>query len=160
MGYSKLEEVRLDGYLVKELVDPKTGEIYEFPVRLWVPKGARDTEGFVKVFDFFWEKVIRDPDIAKSAIRLWFWICDNLAFNQTEIEISPRKVANDLNVTERQVYKWIKRLCEKGIIRKIKRGLYEIPPFTVIRGNVRVAYQMAMFPQKANKPKKRKAVFD
>jgi len=147
MTYSRLEEIRIDGsgsisrgYMPKELVDPNTGEVYTFPVRLWIPKGPRDKGNFVKVFDFFWEKVLRDKDIAKSAIRLWFWIIDRLDFNQTEIEISPKKVSLDLQVSERQVQRWIKRLCEKDIIRKIGRTRYKIPPYTVIKGNVCIAY--------------------
>ena len=142
MTYSKLKEIRLDNYIPQELVDPKTGEILKIPTRIWIPRGPRD-KCFVKVFDFFWEKVLRDKDIAKSAIRLWFWVVDNLDWNQTEIEIKPKEVARDLNVSDRQVLNWIKRLCEKGILNKIGRCRYEIPKYTVIKGCIKIAYQIS-----------------
>jgi len=115
----------------QQTIDPSTGELKEI---LLIGNPEEFDKNFTKVFHAFTEKLLEDEDIAGKAIRLLFWIMKEIEHGSIEFYMYPADVAEELKVTRMTIYRWIKTLTEKGIIRKIKPNLYQLNPACIVKG--------------------------
>ena len=115
----------------RQEIDPETGELKEF---ILIGEPEEFDRNFAKIFHAFSEQLIKDEKIAGKAIRLLFWILKELEYGSIEFYMYPADVAEELKVAKMTVYRWIKILTEKGIIRKIKPNLYQLNPACVVKG--------------------------
>ena len=115
----------------QQTIDPTTGELKEI---LLIGNPEEFDKNFTKVFHAFTEKLLEDEDIAGKAIRLLFWIMKEIEHGSIEFYMYTADVAEELKVTRMTIYRWIKILTEKGIIRKIKPNLYQLNPACIVKG--------------------------
>jgi len=115
-----------------ETYDPRTGEVLD--VMLLGLSNEFTDKNFTKVFHAFTKALIQDEDIAGKAIRLLFWILDQLKYGSIEFYMYPEDISKEIKVSRATVYNWIKILTDKNIIRKIKPNLYQINPACVAYG--------------------------
>ena len=122
------------------IVDKETGEIIADDA-MFIGKKAFVDKGFRKLFVGFLKDIVTNEKIAGKAIRLLLWIIENLKTNDLTIYLSPRIVCEELNVTERTYYNWIKALVEEKLIEKIDTNLYRLIPFTAVNGQMEKAIE-------------------
>ena len=115
----------------QQALDTTTGELKEI---LLIGNPEEFDKNFTKVFHAFTEKLLEDEDIAGKAIRLLFWIMKEIEHGSIEFYMYAADVAEELKVTRMTIYRWIKTLTEKGIIRKIKPNLYQLNPACIVKG--------------------------
>ena len=89
---------------------------------------------FTKIFTAFTMRLMRNEKIVGKAVRLLFWIMDNLKMNSLEFYMSWRSVCNDLNISKDTYFKWKKILEEERIIVKLDTNYYMINPACVVKG--------------------------
>ena len=117
------------------IVDNETGEVVADDA-MFIGRKAFIDRGFRKVFVGFLKDIVTNERIAGKAIRLLLWIIENLKANDLTIYLSPRIVCEELNITERTYYNWIKALIEERIIEKIDTNLYRLIPFSAVNGQM------------------------
>lgn len=117
-----------------QLLDKRTGEIIEPNVLLIGKKQTKVDKGFIKIFIAFLEDLITDKDIAGKSIRLLLYMLKNLNHNTLEIYVNPKEAMEDLGISERTFYLWLKQLQEKGIIEKKATNLYQLKPYSAVKG--------------------------
>ena len=117
------------------IVDKETGEVIADDA-MFIGKKAFIDRGFRKVFVGFLRDIVTNEKIAGKSIRLLLWIIENLKANDLTIYLSPRIVCEELNITERTYYNWIKALIEERIIEKIDTNLYRLIPFSAVNGQM------------------------
>ena len=117
------------------IVDNETGEVVADDA-MFIGKKAFIDRGFRKVFVGFLKDIVINEKIAGKSIRLLLWIIENLKANDLTIYLSPRIVCEELNITERTYYNWIKALIEEKIIEKIDTNLYRLIPFSAVNGQM------------------------
>ena len=121
----------------EQIVNPETGEIQKRLIRVWDEAEISNDKNYVKVFNVFTEKVVRDKDIAGKAIRLLLYIASRLKYDDDTFYISPTETAKELGVRRETVQGWLKILLVKGIIRKNdRRNWYKVNPQCVYNGIV------------------------
>ena len=113
------------------LLDPTTGE--EFLVFLVGQSKYRDV-GFIKVFVAFLEDVVADKEVASKAIRLLLYMISKLDWNSLEAWIDPKEAMQDLKISRRTFYEWLKVLQERGYIEKLRPNRYRFRPNVAIKG--------------------------
>ena len=99
----------------KNYIDPETGKSKVFRITEEVKK---DKNTFVKFYDAVLLDIAADKDITGKAIRLLLYIMSKLEFGKNEVYLHYSEASEDLNVTERTFYNWLKTLTEKEIIEK------------------------------------------
>jgi len=114
------------------ITDPNTGEL--IPVTIYGNSEEFQDTGFVKHFQVFTKAIINDKDMASKAIRLLFWITEQLEYDQIDFYMYDEEVAKELNVTTRTIANWKKTLIQKQIIKKTKPNIYIINPACVAVG--------------------------
>ena len=122
------------------IVDNETGEVVADDA-MFIGRKAFIDRGFRKVFVGFLKDIVTNERIAGKAIRLLLWIIENLKANDLTIYLSPRIVCEELNITERTYYNWIKALIEERIIEKIDTNLYRLIPFSAVNGQMNKAIE-------------------
>jgi hypothetical protein len=125
------------------VVDKESGEIVADDA-MFIGRKAFVDKGFRKVFVGFLKDIVINEKIAGKAIRLLLWIIENLKANDLKIYISPRIVCEELNITERTYYNWIKTLIEEQIVEKIDTNLYKLVPFTAVNGQMEKAIEKSI----------------
>jgi len=119
-----------------EIIRDSQGNEVERKIRSWTLTPATDKD-FVKFFDAFVMDLLQDEDIAGKAIRLLFYIASILDYDEEIFYLSPREVANELNVSERTIYIWLKTLLDKGLIIKTnRRNWYMVNRKCIYKGSV------------------------
>jgi len=98
--------------------------------------------GFTKVFNAFTQELISDSDIAGKSIRLIFWIANNLEYNNIIFYMDSEEVAEELGVSKRTIFNWIKKLREKKILKKLNTNLYMINPKNIAVGQAHQLIEM------------------
>jgi len=120
----------------EKLINPETDkEIELYIVRMWGDGKPKD-KGFVKVFDVFLESIIYDEEIIGKAGKLLLYIIKNLDWNQKYIYIDKKQVCEELKISIRTYYLWVKILVEKGLIKKKSYDVFELNPKFVVRGYI------------------------
>jgi hypothetical protein len=118
--------------------DEKTGDIYqEFDRTIFIGKNPMADKNFVKVFVAFFRDVIEDEDLGKGAWRLLLYVVDKLDYDSLEVYLVPKKTAQELGITERTFYNWLKVLLTKNYITKLATNVYKLKPYTAIKGQMK-----------------------
>jgi len=131
MGKTK-SLVKLDKFM---LVDKETGEVVADNVLLIGKRGYID-KGFVKFFVAFLKDIIEDPELFGKAGKLLLYIAEQLDYNRLTVYLSAQKVCEDLGISRATYYLWLNTLLRKGYLTKIATNLYQLKPYTVIKGSM------------------------
>ena len=117
----------------KEYIDVNTGEVQEFLVL--APKNVDSR--FIKIFIPFVEEIFNNTRLVGKGFRLLLWIVTRLDYNTLRFYMSPRMVCNELEISEKTFYNWRNVLIEEKIIFPLDRYLYELRPYSVIKGTMK-----------------------
>ena len=117
------------------IINKKTGEIIEDNLLLIGRKPKYVDKGFVKIFIAFLSDIVENQKIAGKAIRLLFYMLENLDYNSYTIRIIPKYAKEDLKVSYDTLYRWLETLIEEGIITKIDTYTYKLNPYVAVKGN-------------------------
>ena len=117
----------------REYVDIKTGEVQEFLVI--APKNVDSR--FIKIIIPFVEEIFNNTRLVGKGFRLLLWIVTRLDYNTLRFYMSPRMVCNELEISEKTFYNWRNVLIEEKIIFPLDRYLYELRPYSVIKGTMK-----------------------
>jgi hypothetical protein len=140
------------------LVDKETGEIIEEEVMFIGKKPTRITDrGFIKVFIGFLEDLIEDEELG-GASRLLLYMAKRMNYNDLRVAINLEEVLETLKVSKKTYFKWKKKLVEKGYILQINAYVFEIRPYTFIRGNMEKVDILKPVETKETKKRKKKKV--
>jgi len=115
-----------------KVIDPNTGEF--IPVMLFGQSNEFVDKNFSKIFHAFTRTLIADEEIAGKAIRLLFWIIDQLKPNDIHFYMSYKIITKELKIGRMTYFRWKKTLEEKNIIKKVDTNLYMINPACIAIG--------------------------
>jgi hypothetical protein len=116
----------------------KTGEIYEEIDKVLIigTKPYITDKNFVKVFVGFLRDVLEDEELGSGAWKLLLYTIQNMEYNSLRVSMIPDEVANELGVTKRTFYNWLKILIKNGYLEKLATNIYRLKPYTAVRGNM------------------------
>ncbi len=115
------------------IVSNKTGEVIANQA-MFMGNNPYVEKGWRKMFVGFLSDVVANEKIAGKAIRLLLWMIGELRFNSLEVYMNERIVSEELGITPRTYYNWIKTLIEEGLIEKVDTNLYRLVPYTAVNG--------------------------
>ena len=123
------------------VVDKETGEVV-IPDFMMVGRKPRYVDkGFVKIFVAFLSDVVENQKIAGKAIRLLFYMLEQLDYNTYTITLIPKYAMEDLEVSRDTFYRWLNDLIEEGIITKVDTYTYKLNPYVAVKGNTKKALE-------------------
>jgi len=116
----------------------RTGEIYEEIDKVLIigKQPYIKDKNFIKVFVGFLSDVLEDEELGSGAWRLLLYTIRNMDYNSLRVSMIPDEVANELGVTTRTFYNWLKILIKNGYLEKLATNIYRLKPYTAIRGNM------------------------
>jgi len=119
----------------------KTGEIYEETDRVLIigKKPYIRDKNFIKVFVAFLIDVIEDRELGTGAWRLLLYAIQNMDYNSLRVSMVPDEVAQQLGITKRTFYNWLRILIKNGYIEKVAINIYRIRPYSAVRGHMELA---------------------
>ena len=120
------------------IVDKNTGEVIADQA-MFIGKDPYVEKGWRKMFVGFLSDVMINEKIAGKAVRLLLWMIGELRFNSLEVYMSERIVSEELGITPRTYYNWVKALIEEGLIEKVDTNLYRLVPYTAVNGHTHKA---------------------
>ena len=123
------------------LVDKETGEVIHPDFMLIGRKPKYVDKGFVKIFVAFLSDIVENQKIAGKAIRLLFYMLENLDYNSYTIRIIPKYAQEELKITKKTFYNWLEALTEEGIITKVDTYTYKLNPYVAVKGNKKKALE-------------------
>jgi len=123
------------------IIDKETGEIIEENLLLIGRKPKYIDRGFIKIFTAFLSDIVENPKIAGKAIRLLFYMLENLNYNSYTIQIIPKYAMEELNIGRDTFYRWLNDLIEEKIIIKVDRYTYKLNPYVAVKGNSKKAME-------------------
>jgi len=121
------------------VVDKETGEVVIPDFMMIGRKPKYIDKGFVKIFTAFLSDIVENPKVAGKAIRLLFYMLEQMDYNSYTIRIIPKYAQEELNITKKTFYNWLDTLMEEGIIRKIDTYTYKLDPYVAVKGNTKKA---------------------
>jgi len=121
------------------VVNKKTGEVVIENFMMIGRKPRYVDKGFIKIFIAFLSDIVEDKDIAGKAIRLLFYMLEQMDYNSYTIRIIPKYAMEELKVGKMTFYRWLNTLIEKGIITKIDTYTYKLNPYVAVKGNTKKA---------------------
>ena len=74
----------------------------------------RDTNTFIKFYDAVLLEVAADQELTGKAIRLLLYIMSKLEFGKDTVYIHYDEASEELNITPRTFYNWLRVLVKKG----------------------------------------------
>jgi hypothetical protein len=120
--------------------DEKSGEVIEEVDRgIFIGRNPYADSGFTKFFVAFLLDILTDPDFGQGAWRLLAYIATRLDYDSLEIFLVPDRVAKEMNVNKRSIYRWLNVILRKGILEKRATHLYRLRPYTIVKGYARRA---------------------
>jgi len=122
------------------VIDNETGEVVTNDARFYGKNPFVDTK-FRKVFVAFLSDIVLNEKIAGKAIRLLLWMIENLKVNDLNIYMSERIVCEELNISKRTYFRWVKVLLEENLIEKVDTNLYRLVPFAAVNGQMKKAIE-------------------
>ena len=123
------------------VVDKETGEVI-IPDFMMIGKKPKYVDkGFIKIFIAFLSDIVENQKIAGKAIRLLFYMLENLDYNSYTIRIIPKYAKEDLKVSYDTLYRWLDNLIEEEIITKIDTYTYKLNPYVAVKGNKKKALE-------------------
>ena len=123
------------------IINKKTGEIIEDNLLLIGRKPKYVDKGFIKIFVAFLSDIVENRKIAGKAIRLLFYMLEQLDYNTYTIRIIPKYAKEDLKVSYDTLYRWLDTLIEERIITKIDTYTYKLNPYVAVKGNTKKAME-------------------
>ena len=120
------------------IVDKDTGEVIADQA-MFIGKDPYVEKGWRKMFVGFLSDIVINEKIAGKAVRLLLWMIGELRFNSLEVYMSERIVSEELGITPRTYYNWVKALIEEGLIEKVDTNLYRLVPYTAVNGHTHKA---------------------
>ena len=120
------------------IVDKNTGEVIADQA-MFIGKDPYVEKGWRKMFVGFLSDIVINEKIAGKAVRLLLWMIGELRFNSLEVYMSERIVSEELGITPRTYYNWVKALIEEGLIEKVDTNLYRLVPYTAVNGHTHKA---------------------
>lgn len=69
-----------------------------------------------------WFKILQENELTSSDYKILFYLCEKMSFQENEVHVRQKKIAEELNMNKGNVSKCIKRLCEKQFIVKAEYG--------------------------------------
>lgn len=117
------------------VIDKETGEVVINDFMLVGRKPKYIDRGFIKIFVAFLSDIVENHKIAGKAIRLLFYMLEQLDYNTYTIRIIPKYAQKELKITKDTYYRWLGTLIEEGIITKIDRYTYKLNPYVAVKGN-------------------------
>ena len=121
------------------IIDKRTGEIVVDNAMFIGRKPHYVDKGFVKIFVAFLKDVVESPKIAGKAIRLLFYMLENLDYNTYTMVVIPKYAMEELKITKKTFYNWINDLIEERIITKVDTYTYKLNPYVAVKGNTKKA---------------------
>jgi len=117
------------------VIDKITGEVVQNDI-LFIGKNPKYVDkGFVKVFVAFLSDVVENTKIAGKAIRLLFYMLEQMDYNTYTIKIIPKYAQETLGVSRETFYNWLDALIEEEIITKIDTYTYRLNPYVAVKGS-------------------------
>jgi len=101
-----------------------------------INKRVKKDKGFVKIFISFLSDVVSDSEVAGKSIRLLLYAIEKLNYNTLQVYLYPDDVMLDLGISRPTYFNWIKTLQEKGYLVKIKPYIYELKPYSFVKGTM------------------------
>ena len=98
------------------------------------PKGADNKS--IKILIPSIKEIFNDTSLIKS-FRLLFWIVTKLDCNTLRFYMSPKMVCKELKISRKNFYNWRNVLIEKKIIFPLDRYLYELKPYSIVKGTMK-----------------------
>ena len=123
------------------IINKETGEVVQDDVLFIGRKPKYIDKGFVKIFVAFLSDIVEDDEIAGKAIRLLFYMLEQMDYNSYTIRIIPKYAQEELKIGKMTYYRWINVLIEKGIITKIDTYTYKLNPYVAVKGNKKKALE-------------------
>ena len=120
------------------IVDKNTGEVIAEQA-MFMGRDPYVEKGWRKMFVGFLSDIVINEKIAGKAVRLLLWMIGELRFNSLEVYMSERIVSEELGITPRTYYNWVKALIEEGLIEKVDTNLYRLVPYTAVNGHTHQA---------------------
>jgi len=121
------------------VIDKETGEIVQDNVLFIGRKPKYVDRGFIKIFVAFLSDIVEDDEIAGKAIRLLFYMLEQLDYNTYTIRIIPKYAQEELRIGKMTYYRWLNALIDKGIITKVDTYTYKLNPYVAVKGNTKKA---------------------
>lgn len=123
------------------IINKETGEVVQDDVLFIGRKPKYVDKGFVKIFVAFLSDIVEDDEIAGKAIRLLFYMLEQMDYNSYTIRIIPKYAQEELKIGKMTYYRWINVLIEKGIITKVDTYTYKLNPYVAVKGNKKKALE-------------------
>ena len=125
--------------------DEKTGRVLEEVDRaIFIGRNPYVDKGFAKFFVAFLLDILADPEFGQGAWRLLCYIATKLDYDSLEVFLVPDRVAKEMGVNRRSVYRWLDVLLRKGVLEKRATHLYRLQPYTIVKGSAKKANENAV----------------
>jgi len=121
------------------VVDKETGEVVINDFMMVGRKPKYIDKGFIKIFVAFLSDIVENQKIAGKAIRLLFYMLEQLDYNTYTITLIPKYAMEDLGVSRDTFYRWLNDLIEERIITKVDTYTYKLNPYVAVKGNTKKA---------------------
>ena len=124
MSYEKLDLI-----ITKRVLNDNTGELESQDYRS-IPKKSSIRGGFNLMYHKSYEEVIEQAIKSNTDIKLFNWITNKFTYQRTETTLVFSECNIDLS--QPQFSRMIKRLIELNYLKRISRGIYRLNPFIYI----------------------------
>jgi AraC-like DNA-binding protein len=116
----------------KQLIDAKTGEVYDVEQIFKLIYGQKQ----------FWKCYLMDfmavlGIIDSRQLDIFIYICEHTNPSNNQFAGTYKKISKDLQVSERTIATILKKLQEHKFIKRIQNGLWAINPRLLMKGGER-----------------------
>jgi len=123
------------------LVDKKTGAVIEPDVVLVGKKPLTIDKGFVKLFIAFLKDIVEDKEVMAGPVRLLLYMLERMHVDTLYINVRQQDACRDLQIAKETFYRWISVLQKKDIIKRLGANMYELKPYTAVKGRMSKALE-------------------
>jgi hypothetical protein len=102
-------------------------------------------KGYVKIFVAFLRDMLEDEEVLKGPAKLFLYAVDLMNYEDLQVTIVPKKAMEDLDISEKTFYRWLKVLLTKGYMEKIATNVYRLKPYTAIKGQMKKVPDLGFF---------------
>jgi hypothetical protein len=128
------------------LYDRDTGKVIETIDRaVFFGHKAFLDKGYVKIFVAFLRDMLEDEEVLKGPAKLFLYAVDLMNYEDLQVTIVPKKAMEDLDISEKTFYRWLKVLLTKGYMEKLATNVYRLKPYTAIKGQMKKVPDLGFF---------------
>jgi hypothetical protein len=128
------------------LYDRDTGKVIETIDRaVFFGHKAFLDKGYVKIFVAFLRDMLEDEEVLKGPAKLFLYAVDLMDYEDLQVTIVPKKAMEDLGISEKTFYRWLKVLLTKGYMEKLATNVYRLKPYTAIKGQMKKVPDLGFF---------------